>query len=738
MKIVASVIIPVYNSASYLHRCLDSVIKQTSKDIEIIGVDDGSDDDSYDILLDYAKKDKRIITLRQYNMGAGAARNKGMKVANGKYLYFLDADDYIYPDLLQETIAEAERTDADIVVFQVEILNQSDGRKQITTAFLNKQYIPNHLPFSCKDIPQHAYNFTGSVTWNKLYRYEFIKKHSLFYQELQRQNDYYFNYVSLVKAERISIVLKPFVCYQVNTEKKMGSCHKAPVGLIKALTSIRSELMSTGLWGIYEQSFVNMAVRSIRFETNSLLYGNPVIEYADIFCRESTEFLSSCNFFNYKQDFFYESNCWIFTQNIKQGLNFNEYYTNRYLEEQKKLKKQFVKYQTLFENNYSSRNQRQIKISIIIPIYNDEKYLRQCLDSVINQTLKDIEIICVDDCSTDSTREILREYVSRDSRLRLILHESNMKTFMAKKSGVMAASGQYTMFLDHDDYLDLNACEELYAKIKKVGSDILCFGAYINKHGDIPDNQIKRRTEILNTYPQSLSNQEILNACFRNKSVYRGLWNKIYRSELCKKAFNALPETQLHIAEDDYATFALSYFAKSFYGWQGKYFYHNNRGIGVTGRVLLNLDEFEAWCKQALMLDHLHKFMQQQNIFEQHRDIFEYQSKTIFNHHINLWLNQLRTEDIYPGFNILVKYHEKDKVLEELHKQINHYKKIKPSAHKIDQRSYLIGCAITYIPRKSKLFFRCWKTYGFIHTLEATAKETKRVFKLINSRFKHS
>lgn len=97
-----SVIIPVYNSEAYLKECLDSVVHQTLQDIEIICVDDGSTDASMDILQKYAQKDERFRILEQQHLGGGAARNLGLKEAEGEYLSFLDSDDYFELDMLQK------------------------------------------------------------------------------------------------------------------------------------------------------------------------------------------------------------------------------------------------------------------------------------------------------------------------------------------------------------------------------------------------------------------------------------------------------------------------------------------------------------------------------------------------------------------------------------------------------------------------------------------------------------
>ena len=112
-----SVIIPVYNVEKYLRECLDSVVNQTLKDIEIICINDGSPDNSLAILEEYAKKDSRIIVISQENSGVSTARNVGIDLAKGDYLYFIDADDYAEPDLLELSYQKALSTQCDIVNF---------------------------------------------------------------------------------------------------------------------------------------------------------------------------------------------------------------------------------------------------------------------------------------------------------------------------------------------------------------------------------------------------------------------------------------------------------------------------------------------------------------------------------------------------------------------------------------------------------------------------------------------
>ena len=117
------------------------------------------------------------------------------------------------------------------------------------------------------------------------------------------------------------------------------------------------------------------------------------------------------------------------------------------------------------------------KISIIIPVYNVEKYLAECLDSCINQTLKDIEIICVDDASPDNSIKILEEYQQKDSRIKIFRHKKNRNLGGARNTGLENATGEYVWFVDSDDYIDVHACQILYDTATKFNLDLLAFSA---------------------------------------------------------------------------------------------------------------------------------------------------------------------------------------------------------------------------------------------------------------------
>ena len=195
-----SVIIPVYNVEQYLRECLDSVVNQTLKEIEIICVDDGSTDKSLDILLEYAKKDNRITVLKQENLHAGVARNAGLAVARGEYLSFLDSDDFFELNMHNEVYKKAVNTNAEIVMFNAYLYDDTKKQDNEVDWTLKVQDVPEI--FSYKDIPNTIFKLSNCWVWNRLYKSAFIKENNLRFQKLGCANDTYFSCISSIQAKK--------------------------------------------------------------------------------------------------------------------------------------------------------------------------------------------------------------------------------------------------------------------------------------------------------------------------------------------------------------------------------------------------------------------------------------------------------------------------------------------------------------------------------------------------------
>jgi glycosyltransferase involved in cell wall biosynthesis len=165
-------------------------------------------------------------------------------------------------------------------------------------------------------------------------------------------------------------------------------------------------------------------------------------------------------------------------------------------------------------------------VTIAVAVYNTEKYLKDCMDSVVNQTYQNLEIICVNDCSTDKSLEILEEYAAKDTRIKIITNEKNSGLGVTRNVGIDAAHGEYILFIDSDDWLDLTACEKLIPKAKENDSDIVFYSAY--EVSEDKKKEWKQFCEV--SCPLSLKDRKALLLQTRPHA-----WFKLWKLEFMKK-----------------------------------------------------------------------------------------------------------------------------------------------------------------------------------------------------------
>ena len=206
--IKVSVIIPVYNVENYLRQNLQSVADQTIRDIEIICVDDGSTDSSYSIIEEFAEKDSRFIPVKQENGGAGAARNNGLRRARGKYLSFLDSDDFFDPAMLEEAYNKAEETKADFVVFGSDQYYEDTNEFKSVSWVVRYPELPPYQPFGRRAMTDNIFKVFVGWAWDKLYNREWVLQNNLWFQEQRTSNDMLFVFSAVAIAKRIAYVEK--------------------------------------------------------------------------------------------------------------------------------------------------------------------------------------------------------------------------------------------------------------------------------------------------------------------------------------------------------------------------------------------------------------------------------------------------------------------------------------------------------------------------------------------------
>lgn len=269
--IQVSVIIPVYNASKYLRQCLDSVVNQTLRNIEIICVDDGSTDDSLNILKEYEAGDSRFRVLSQKNGGAGAARNCGLRLAQGEYLSILDCDDFFEPDMLEKAVNTADKYQADYVVFNSDQYHTEQDTFTEVSWTLCKQQIPPYMPFTYRQMTDNIFKVFVGWAWDKLFRRSFVEKHNLWFQEQRTSNDMLFVFSALVTAKRIAVVDEILVHQRRGLADSLSRTRgKSWHCFYDALTALKKRLEDEDLFWELEQDYINYALHFCLWHLNSL------------------------------------------------------------------------------------------------------------------------------------------------------------------------------------------------------------------------------------------------------------------------------------------------------------------------------------------------------------------------------------------------------------------------------------------------------------------------------------
>lgn len=246
-----SVIVPVYNVAPWLKECLDSVLNQTFRDMEIIIVDDGSTDSSPEIIKEYAEKDGRIITIRKENGGLGSARNVGLKIAKGEYIAFVDSDDKIHPEAYTKLYEKAKKYDCDIVFCQTAYLDNLTGNiieeKNQTALPLFEKYRDKTDLITLDQLdPFDIFSYDSFVVaWNKIIKRSLIEKTNAHFPEGLIFEDMPFYFNTLLNAHNLAVVWERLVYYRINRKNSITSSRKKEGHIVQILLTIADDLVKT-------------------------------------------------------------------------------------------------------------------------------------------------------------------------------------------------------------------------------------------------------------------------------------------------------------------------------------------------------------------------------------------------------------------------------------------------------------------------------------------------------------
>ena len=256
----ASVIIPCYNAERFVEATIASVLAQTMPDFELICVDNNSTDGTFSLLTRLAEEEPRIRVIQEPEAGEGPARDAGRAAACGEWLYFLDADDIMEPELLAHAIARGEETAADLVIFRTNELDDQTGEFRPAWWAFRHEWIGDDMVFSPADHPERILNSFQNWVHNKLFRASFLRERGITVQRIHRTADLLFTCRALTEATRIALLDEYLHQYRVNNPASaLFSSDSWSLDFYEAFLALRASLEERGTWELYHDSFVNWA-----------------------------------------------------------------------------------------------------------------------------------------------------------------------------------------------------------------------------------------------------------------------------------------------------------------------------------------------------------------------------------------------------------------------------------------------------------------------------------------------
>jgi len=469
-----SVVVPVYNVEKYLLQCLDSICNQTLKDIEIICVNDGSTDSSLEIIKKCAKADNRIRVITGENEGYGAAVNKGFAVAKGEYISLIESDDFILSNMYEVMYDICERNHHILDFIKGNTIKfYGDGGEDDCTVIpvISNKNLYNTI-IEPLDKPEvfNAYmvNTTG------LYKTSFIKENNIILNESKgasfQDNGLWFQL--FMHARRIMFINQAFYMYRMDRADSSTNCMSYDKAfcifnewkyIYNLLCKVDIEIKNK-----YLPVFILRCFGSLFYHFTRILD-----DYKIMYLRHFAEYMNHLksigdldisfllpyqekNLISIMEDpiaYFYSSS----------AERVNNLFEKKLQNKLTELNNAIVSLRNLEqENQRRKQNQKNIKISVIIPVYNAQEQLQKCLSSVRKQTLKNIEIVCVDDGSTDNSMSILLLNMTIDNRI-VVFKQNNQGAGLARNKGLELAKGEFVAFMDSDDYYpDDITLEKLY------------------------------------------------------------------------------------------------------------------------------------------------------------------------------------------------------------------------------------------------------------------------------------
>lgn len=525
-----SILVPCCNVEKYVRECLDSIKTQTYTNLEVICIDDGSKDRTGEIIDEFVAADERFRVIHKPNSGYGDSMNKGLEVCTGDFIGIIESDDWIEPDMFEVLLKTAKENDLDLAR-----CCWYEGPTGTETE--------NHQDWVDKDIvycpmDREKVFYQQPSIWASLYRRDLIeegRKIRFLPTPGASYQDTSFAFKCYTKSKRFMMIDKPYHHYRINPNSSVSS-----TGKVYCILDEWEEMLR---WICGDSTMKN------HFQNSALLpgicHGGLIWNYERL--SQSTLkllFLRRASVF--------------FRLAEKEGVLNLKYYSKHH--ERKTIETIMSSPLDYHRGRISERLNILSKytdfsvkkedsslplISVVVPCYNTSKYIYSCLTSILQQSYKNIEVICVDDCSTDDTKVQVHHMMRRDKRISWICTEKNSGLSVSRNKGMIHSHGKYITFVDGDDCLLPGAIARLYNAMTDdddmvAGSAVVSYEGGENQYGNIPESDKKYYT---------ITQDKRFNAWTDIDSalnIHVSGWGKLWRLSMLKENNIVFPEGRLY------------------------------------------------------------------------------------------------------------------------------------------------------------------------------------------------
>lgn len=501
-----SVIVAVYNTEEYLDRCLESLLNQTYKNMELVIVEDCSTDSSRKLLKKYKENENIKIFYNKENRGLSYSRNYGLKKSTGDFIGYIDSDDYVEPDYYEKLMRSIKDNKSDIAICDIKLVDEQTNKIQRCKCYTNDF-----------DVCSVVNNGFAASACNKLFKRKNIEKYP--FAEGKVNEDIAVVIPTVIQAKKISYADTCYFYVQRGDSIQNSRFSNKRFDIFDGVKTTLERIKNEKDYEFYKNAIVyNQLILLLMFaipkERNFIKRYKFLKKFNEL--SKDYKITKNTNYLEYlenskKINQIYYKNLVILNEKkmiLLDNVWISFYKTLRFLKHKKNRKlipKIDIQSIEKAAKKQKKLTEESIKISVVVPNYNYSNYLYQRVYSILNQNYKIHELIILDDASKDNSLfyiEQIEQKISEFVNVKVVVNDINSgNAFSQWQKGMNLASGDYVWVAEADDYAKKNFLNEVVSPLKENNNIVISYAdtGFIDSNGYITKNSLVDQIDILNT-----------------------------------------------------------------------------------------------------------------------------------------------------------------------------------------------------------------------------------------------